>query len=375
MRNEYAPCPEDLPIARYRKGIDTTDLLIAAYPTPLLLMAGRLDELFKPQWTEEVADQVAKAYDAGGHKDRFQLFIDDTPHFYTIAQAFQAIGWMDHWVRGIPPRELPKITAEDVEMAPDQVLQCHPRAVENMVSMNREEAERLAKTRIGQPIRAAAMKLVGLDEAGLRQLRPQHVESAKPVLELSTHGALEELALAADNDIQLPATMLYYGDQKTRAGAVLYFDDRGRWKDLGSGGMLADMQHLLVKGGTKPAVLTVDLRGWGDTSPSYAPFEVFPWGAPDRWLGYVSAAVADPVLGMRIRDGLVALAYLKSRLKPIQPGLWLAVTGWAPWWPCTWLKSMGRFTPFWATECSAASRCLWIPLNMLGPRMRFCRMF
>lgn len=314
VRNAYATCPENLAIGRYEKRIDTIDLVIAAYPTPELLMGGKFDTLYKPEWNQMVADEVAKAYDAGGLGARFRLFLDDCPHAYTVAQALQAVRWMDRWVRGIPEeRELPKITVQDVEMAPDEVMECHPsRTQATIFSINRQEAERLEKTRKGLSIRAAAIKLIGTDEARLQQLKPQRVKSAEPFLELDRQ-YLEEILLTLDEGTQLPATMLYDADSKSKASAILYFDDRGRWTDLGSGGLLATMAHLTEGTGPKPIVLTVDLRGWGDTSPSCAPYEVFPWGAPQRWLAYVSAALTDPVLAMRIRDGITALAYLRSR--------------------------------------------------------------
>ena len=77
--------------------------------------------------------------------------------------------------------------------------------------------------------------------------------------------------------------------------------------------MLVGMSHMMTEVGLTVAVLTVDLRGWGDTHPSHDPYELYGWGAPERWLSYISAALDDPVLGMRIRDGLTALAYLRSR--------------------------------------------------------------
>jgi cephalosporin-C deacetylase-like acetyl esterase len=312
LRNGYAQCPETMPIGRYRKGIQTIDLLVGAYPTPLLLMAGNHDELFRSDWSQAVAEEVARAYDAGGRRDRFDFYVDDSPHGYTSSQALRAVRWMDRWVPEIPERVLAPIRAEDLEMAPDEVLQCHPRAEENIYSINRREAERLATLRTGVPIRTAAMRLAGLDEKALQQLKPLNVKSAEPFMELH-YDSLQELLLASDAGTQLPATMLYEANPKTRAAAILYFDDRGRWADLGSAGMLVGMSNMLTKAGLKVAILTEDLRGWGDTHPSYAPYEVYGWGSSQRWLAYVSVALDDPVLAMRIRDGLTALAYLRSR--------------------------------------------------------------
>ena len=313
VRNAYATCPENLEIGRYAKHVDTIDLVLAAYPKPLLLMGGKLDTLYKPEWNQMVADEVEKAYAAGGIGSRFRLFLDECPHAYTVAQALQAVRWMDRWVRGIPERELPKITTQDVELVPDEMMKCHPsRSQATIFSINRQEAERLEKTRAGIAIRDAAIKLIGSEEARLREIKPQRVQSAQPFLELDRH-YLQEILLTRDEDTQLPATILYNGDAKTGSSAILYFDDRGRWADLGSGGLLTSLTNLSDNPGPRPVVLTADLRGWGNTEPSYAPYEVWGWGSPQRWLGYMSAAISDPVLAMRIRDALAALAYLRSR--------------------------------------------------------------
>jgi dienelactone hydrolase len=313
VRNTYATCPENLAMGRYAKHLDTIDLVLAAYPKPLLLMGGKLDTLYKPEWNRMVADEVEKAYAAGGLGDRFRLFLDECPHAYTVAQALQAVRWMDRWVRGVPGRELPKITEQDVELVPDEMMKCHPSPSQATIfSINRQDAERLAKNRADHGLRAAAIKLIGSEEAKLPEIKPQRVQSAQPFLELDRH-YLQEMLLTRDEDTQLPATILYNGDAKTKLGAILYFDDRGRWADLGSGGLLTSLGNLSDNSGPRPAVLTADLRGWGDTEPAYGPYEVWNWGSPQRWLGYMSAAIGDPVLAMRIRDGLAALAYLRSR--------------------------------------------------------------
>jgi len=311
LRNSYAICPETHPIGRYRQGIETTDLLMAVYPTPLLLMAGRFDTLYRADWSRQVADEVAKGYAAGGLGDHCDFYLDESPHDYTIAQAIRAIAWMDRWVRKIPARQLAGISAQGVEMAPAEVLQCHPRSEVNICSMNREEARRLALARRGTSIRTSALKLVGIDDRVLPQIKPAKVDLAEPFPELAEN-AMQEMLLSSEPGTELPATMLYQPRPKTRTPAILYFDDRGRWADLATNGPLVSMSHLTTQDERKVAVLSVDLRGWGDSSPSHGPYEIYWWGAPQRFLAYVSAAMDDSILGMRIRDGLAALAYLRS---------------------------------------------------------------
>ena len=60
-------------------------------------------------------------------------------------------------------------------------------------------------------------------------------------------------------------------------------------------------------------LFSVDLRGWGDSSPALYPYEMVSWGSIDKYLAYTTAALADSITAMRIRDGLAALMYLRSR--------------------------------------------------------------
>ena len=43
------------------------------------------------------------------------------------------------------------------------------------------------------------------------------------------------------------------------------------------------------------------------------PYEMAGWGGVDRTMAYMSSALGDPLMSMRVRDGLAALAYLRTR--------------------------------------------------------------
>lgn len=55
------------------------------------------------------------------------------------------------------------------------------------------------------------------------------------------------------------------------------------------------------------------LRGWGDTAPAMYPYEMAGWGSLDRYTAYATAALGDPLMAMRVRDALAALAWLRTR--------------------------------------------------------------
>jgi len=312
VKDLYSPCPETLAFGIYPKGLDAVSLLAAACPTPLLMMAGAQDEVFKAEWMKRMAADTGRAYAAAQSAQRFRFFLDVGGHAYSVAQAIEFVKWMDRWVRSTPGRALPAFDAAKIEMAPENLLRSNPRPEQNMLTVARADAARLAATRKVADLRRAAMEVARVDPTSAP--RVLSAKRSKPFLVWAD--LAEEILLKVDADIELPATFLYPAKRETTAGGLLYFDDRGRWADLAAGGLLGRMSAFLSRDGVHPAALTVDLRGWGDTRPAMAPYDAASWAAPERWLAYVSAALGDPVLAMRIRDGVAALAWLRE-----QPGI------------------------------------------------------
>ena len=307
VKDVYAPCAETLAAGRFADGYDDVDLLAAAAPTPVLLMAGTEDEVFKAAWSSQVAQEAGAAFSQAGLEDRFAYFADPGGHAYTATMALEFVKWMDRWVRDTPDRAIPELGRDDFEMDKPELLKCGPRLDRNMFSVNRDRALELASNRPGSPGREGAAKVahiaVPVPVPGARTGPPT----------LAWFHYVEEILLRPDTDIELPATFLYPARDGWRGPAVLYFDDRGRWTDLRANGPLARMTRFIDKETDGPAVLTIDLRGWGDSRPADTPYDLAGWADRSRWISYVSAALGDHILAMRIRDGLAALAYLRSR--------------------------------------------------------------
>ncbi|HUW62717.1 MAG TPA: hypothetical protein VMZ06_17045 [Candidatus Bathyarchaeia archaeon] len=304
VRDMYAPCVETLDMGRFL-AYDDVDVLAAALPTPLLLMAGAEDEVFKRAWSEQIAADVARAYEQAGEKEKFKFFLDPGGHDYSLRMVAEFTKWMDKWLAQIPPRQMPEWTAADFELLPDDLLKCNPRQQENMFTLNRSRAEALHDQAHPRPA-VAATALVKAVPATV----PGCVSGGKS---LAWFHWVEELSIRPEPGIELPATYLYPARQGWKGGALLYFDDRGRWTDLKKQGFLANATGFIAKETDGPAVLTIDLRGWGDTAPANLPYDIAGWAGTDRWLAYVTAALGDPVFAMRVRDGLATLEYLRSR--------------------------------------------------------------
>ncbi len=303
----YAPCAETLPWNRFADGYDDVDVLAAAVPTPVLLMAGARDEVFKGEWSDAIAATVKSGFERAGCGERFAYFSAPGGHAYTVSMALEFVAWMDRWVRKTSGRDLPALTQETVTMLPETWLQCKPRLDTNMFTVNRDVALFLHGHRSGLSVRDAVIQLT---HTSLSTPTPVAREGEKTLVWFHF---LQELMLETDADIELPATLLVPAKDGWRGGALLYFDDRGRWTDLRAQGMLTDVTRFTQKDTDGPAVMTVDLRGWGDTSQADMPYDLAGWADRSRWTSYVSAASGDPVFAMRIRDGLAALAYLRSR--------------------------------------------------------------
>ena len=138
--------------------------------------------------------------------------------------------------------------------------------------------------------------------------RPEAVEGSPfPVW---THH-WQQVLLRPEPGIELPGTLLL-AEAGTRS-AVLHLDDSGRNRALYRHGVLARAIRFLERDQPGLAALTVDLRGWGDSTPAVYPYEMAAWGGLDRYVAYASAALGDPVMSMRVRDALAALAYLRAR--------------------------------------------------------------
>ncbi|HOV75382.1 MAG TPA: acetylxylan esterase [Candidatus Hydrogenedentes bacterium] len=305
IRDAYAPCAETLAPNRFADGYDDIDVLAAAIPTPVLLMAGAADEVFTEAMSEAIATEVKRDFTRAGHADRFDFFKDPGGHAYTTGMALAFVRWMDRWVRGTPDRALE--TPEKLEMVAPELLQCHPRREMDIYTANRDWARNLRKDRKETVAPETVRALV---DAPMKTAAPR--AETGPATLAWVHN-LQEILIESEPGIELPATFLYPSKQGWRGPAVLYFDDRGRWTDLRSNGSLAAMAGFIGRDEQSLAVMTVDLRGWGDSVPADLPYEIAGWGARDRWMAYVSAALGDPIFAMRVRDGLASLAYLRSR--------------------------------------------------------------
>ena len=304
----YAGCPETHQIGRYAKGIDDVDLLCAAAPTPCLVMAGEGDEVYHIEDTRRLADMVAGFYDAAGVPEKFELSVAPGGHAYPLSQAKTFARFMNRWLLDEPDRPLPEPSGDDFEMRPYEELQCHPRTDVNMRTLAADHADELANTRdvSRQSVREATRDIAGIDGA----ISSPDAEIGDP-FQVWCHD-WRSVMLRPEPDIELPATFLTTRDDEP-APTIFHIDDSGRHRMLYRAGPLTGAMRFIDRDRPVFNLLTVDLRGWGDSEPEMYPYEMAAWGSIDRYLAYATAALADPIICMRIRDAMVALRWLRRR--------------------------------------------------------------
>ena len=304
----YAGCPETHQFGRYAEGIDDVDLLCAASPTPCLVMAGEGDEVYHIEDTRRLAEMVAGLYEAAGVPERFELSVDPGGHAYPLSQAEAFMRFANHWLLEEPDRPVPEPSDDAFQMRPYEELRCHARTDVNMRTLARDEADRLAEARDGsmETVRKAAAEIVGVDG----EVEVPDARLGEP-FQVWCHDWWSVM-LRPEPGIELPATLLTTREDEP-AATILHLDDAGRHRMLYRGGALTGAVRFLDRDRPVFNLLTVDLRGWGDTAPGMYPYEMAGWGSVERYAAYATAALGDPIMSMRIRDALAALSWLRSR--------------------------------------------------------------
>ena len=304
----YCGCPETHHLDRYRLGVDEVDLLCAAAPTRCLLMAGETDEVFHIADTRRLAKEVACCYKQSGAAEQFSFFADPGGHAYTLLQAESFASVMAEVL--CPETSRGRLLKPGVVPAllPYEAIQCHPDQGVNMRTRAVIEAADLASARDRDPavIRQGIRSVLSLD--------------ASPAVPTAVIGEpfqvwmhdWRSISLRSQPGIELPASLLV-----SRSGvpspAILHFDDAGRHREMQRYGLLAGAMRLYDRTRPVHGLLSVDLRGWGDSAPAMHPYELASWGGIDRSTAYMANALGDPLMAMRCRDALAAYLWLKSR--------------------------------------------------------------
>lgn len=303
----YAGCPESHMWRRYADMLDEADLLCALAPTPVLMMTGALDEVFLIKDVNTLINEVGAFYVKCGADDAYSSFIDNKGHCYSLTQAKQFIEFANRMLLKHPNRKIVEPSDADEISEPPVHLLANPGQSSTIHSLTRNKACELENERSNstESIQEVVRQLLGVGES---VLIPDSRCGAP--LRAFTH-SWQQLILNPEPGIELPATLLTPVARPSHS--ILHIDDSGRNRLLVKNGPLATAAGFLGSVDECSVVMSVDLRGWGDTAPAVYPYDLVPWGGVDRYMAHTSTALGDPVMFMRVRDALASLAYLRSQ--------------------------------------------------------------
>jgi hypothetical protein len=305
----YASCPETLMPGRLRDGLDDLDLCAALAPRPLLLMAGREDEVFDIAETARDAARIADRYAAAGAAGNFRFFTDEGGHAYTLRQAAEFAGWVRQWWNLPSQHPLPAPVDADFPLLEPVAMQCRPDTSVHMRSLTVTRAATMASTRPDRPSVETIRRLNGFTDL----MPPPHLAARGASQRIWFH-TWQEWLLTTEPGITVPVTVMDPGEEHP---ALWHFDEADRTGGIARGGWLTAAVGHLDRNGPQACLVTADLRGRGETAMALHPFEAVNWGAPDRFAAYVGAAIGDAPEAMRLRDAWQLAQALPPRSRTV----------------------------------------------------------
>ena len=312
----YGGCAPDTP-ARRGLGITDVDALIA--PRPLLMIEATGDPRAGVAAKQKRHQLIAGLYAVSHAPDRTQFAIFDEPHGYGPSIRQGAYRWLSRWLRHTEPTAA-ELAEQPIVLEPDSALACTTTGQvktalggETVFSLNRAEARRM-RDRAPLPSTRDAWgdwrhRLSAEVESRIALNRAASPLDAK-TLERIDRGSyvLEKVVYYSEPEIYVPSVLLL-PKKEGNAPGVVFVNENGKTAT----GVVENYLRPLAESGA--AVLAIDPRGTGETAaPANAEnsYRAFTGDHESRLMYDALAAGATP-LGMRTRDVLRAVAYLRAR--------------------------------------------------------------
>ena len=305
-RDFFTSCPETMGPGLLGAGIDVPEKLALAAPLPCLVVSGALDEVFYPAMVKPAVAVARTVYERLSVPDRFAHFEQpDSGHAYTPVMAERVAEWMRRWLCG-ETKPAVRVPSASAILETAEVIGCHPNSARNMQSINAERASACAASGWGADIDALRQALC------VGETQPLEVREAGH--EMSWWHRLERVAIRTEAQLWVPAICAVDTHCTGPRPALLWIDDRGKWSAFEAEGWPMDVAAFLHRGSTFSSVVcSADVRGWGETEPEHAAYDLANWNDITRILSYLSVGLGAPLMGGRTRDALAALSWFRSR--------------------------------------------------------------
>lgn len=312
----YTSCPEQHGWHYHDAGMDVPQLLSLSAPKRMLIVGGKLDEVFDYKVAERVYKDVKRIYGLYGCEENVELFLqEDSGHAYTVVMANRVIDSMNKFFKdGQPPRPLSR---KDVIHLKQEELSCYPSGTVNMFTVTRDKAleYKMTRPKLSKDALANVIKDVLLLEGV--DFEYQSVEEV-PEAELPHrwNHLYQNVVIHHHDGKVLPGIFGYRMDKKKRP-AVLYIDEQGKWNGFNHGGVLCQIMNFISGAEDvsdwERSVFSVDVSGMGELEMQHTTFDSAGWNDIERIISYLSFAHGRPVVAYQVRDALIALNYIKNR--------------------------------------------------------------
>jgi len=286
-------------------GIEHADYLTMHAPNPRLVLAASRD-FFDQAGTWATFREAKRLFAILGFSERMDICEVPGGHGYPRLQREAMIRWMRRWLQGVdePVTEpLLKPEAEkDLWATKTGQVVAELKGV-TVWDLNLQRAKSLAARREAfwknnpkPKCLEQVRKLAGVRPSGGKP-------AVKAVGRVERKGySIDKLLIERAGEVPVPA-LLFVPKGAGRRPGVLYVDGRGKAADAAPGGAV----ERLVKAGN--VVLSVDVRGCGETAPAKPPrywHREFPFA-------HLCFHLGRPWLGQRVEDALAALDVLAGR--------------------------------------------------------------
>ncbi|GIX06347.1 MAG: xylan esterase [Candidatus Poribacteria bacterium] len=305
--------PEQDLVPQVAEGVDHPDMLAVMAPRPVQIGAA-IEDFFPIAGTRRTFLRLRRLYEALGAPEAIELI--EGPHGHGFSQFLREgmIRWMNRWLQ----QPTPDYTEPSFEVESDERLLCTETG-QVLTSLGGRTVFHLlseaARERLPQrPLLETEQDLVAyrkaIREKVARVLAWEHPQTALRVRHLDTiledGYRVEKLVFRSEEGIEVPA--LFWeavGQNAHPAPAVIFVHEGGKTADLEA------IRRWLNEG---RRVLAIDPRGIGETKSrlQYRGDYYSRYGV-ETDLTYTSFMIGLPLLGLRVRDVVRAVDYLRTR--------------------------------------------------------------
>jgi hypothetical protein len=273
--------------------MDHADYIFMRAPQPTLVLASTRD-FFDIQGTWNSFREAKRIYTTLGFPERVDMIETDATHGYPKSHREAMARFFSRWLKG----EDKAITEGDFAIEKDADLWCTRSGQvlddlkgKSVFDLNATLATELAKKRAGKKWTPDEF----IDEVG-RLVLPDAV----PVFKATEAGAIDKdgftinkRVFSTGSGVPVPALIFEPKGEVPAAPLLVYVYDRG-------GVPVADSAGKVAGGGRR--VMTVDLRGYGETAPAVAKDTKGPTFGVEFKESFLGFHLNQPLLGQRTAD-------------------------------------------------------------------------